>query len=97
MKGEENESDKEETERVIIERAVMRSGVQLHQALCTGFRMPPRIVLLERLGYLSTGLCAPLANGWPWGYILFHAFLKKFFFLIEVWLIDNVNFCSTAK
>ena len=47
MKGEENESDKEETERVIIERAVMRSGVQLHQALCTGFRMPPRIVLLE--------------------------------------------------
>lgn len=30
MKGEENESGKEDNKRVIIERAVMRSGVQLH-------------------------------------------------------------------
>lgn len=72
-------SDKEENKRGVIERAVMGNGVQLHQVLCTGFRMPPRIVLLERLGYLSTGLCAPLAKGWPWGDKLFHAF-----FLIEV-------------
>ena len=76
MKGEENESGKEDNKRGIIERAVMRSGVQLHQVLCAGFRMPPRTVLLERLGYVSTSLCAPLAKGWPWGYKLFHPFCK---------------------